>query len=86
MKNILLITTLAILTATQSGCVCLRYTYEPAVNEVAKKGTITRITNDYIEYNVSSTNIIESRVVKTDTYRAYYGDAGKIYKTKKIER
>ena len=85
MKNLLLITTLGILTATQSGCTVLRYTYAPAVNEAAKHGTITRITNDYVEYTVNTTNKIESTVVKTDTYRAYYGDAGKIYKTKKVE-
>jgi len=87
MKNILLITTLAILTVTQSGCVCLRYTFEPVINQIAEKGTITRITNTYVEYTVKSTNKIESTVINTNTYRAYYSaDGTKVYKTKKVER
>jgi hypothetical protein len=76
-----LILTLIIL-ATQTGCVCLRYTYEPAVNEVAKKGVIKRITNDYIEYETYTTNVVTTSVVKSTTYKAYYTSEGKIYKIK----
>jgi hypothetical protein len=84
MKNLFLIGLFTIITATQTGCVCLRYTFEPAVNEAAKKGTVTRITNDYIEYNTNSTNISQVTTITKNTYRAYYTSDGKIYKTEKV--
>ena len=85
MKNLLLIGVFCILTATQTGCVCLRYTYEPAVNTAAKQGTIKRITNDYVEYQTYSTNDVTTKVVKTTTYRAYYATDGSIYKTTEVK-
>ena len=81
MKKLLILLTLI----AQTGCVCLRYTYEPAVNKVAKEGTIKKITNDYIEYETHSTNDVTTKVIKTTTYRAYYATDGSIYKTTQIK-
>ena len=82
MKKKLLLASILLL---QTGCTILRYTYEPAMNQVAKKGTITRITNDYIEYDQYSTNSVQTTIVLTNTFRSYYTSDGKIFKTKQIK-
>ena len=80
--NKLLLSSLLLL---QTGCTCLRYSYEPALNQVAKKGIITRITNDYIEYDQRSTNSVQTTIVITNTFRSYYTTDGNIYETKQIK-
>jgi hypothetical protein len=70
---------------TQSGCTILRYSYEPALNEVAKEGKIKRITNDYIEYSKQSTNVTQTTNIVETVYRAYYTSEGKVMYTKQVE-
>lgn len=81
--------TLAFITAIltlHTGCTVLRYSFEPALNEIPKDATVTRITNDYIEYNKYSTNVTPVTIVTTNTYRAYYTSDGRIFETKQTSK
>lgn len=71
---------------TQSGCTVLRYRFEPALNSVPKDATITRVTNDYIEYSRPSTNVFQATNVINTPYRAYYDTSGKIYKINTVRK
>lgn len=82
MKKLIVLTALILI---QSGCTVLRYNFEPALNQVAKQGTVTKITNDYIEYNQHITNTAQVTYVVTNTYRAYYTTDGKVFETKQIK-
>ena len=84
MKKLLLVTifTLGLLT---SGCSILRYSFEPALNQVPKDATIIRVTNDYIEYVKYSTNTSQVTVVATHVYRAHYASDGAVFKTEQIK-
>jgi hypothetical protein len=55
-----------------TGCsTWLRYNYESALTELPKDAKVIKITNDYIEYNVTNS-----------VYKAYYDVNGKIYEIK----
>ena len=84
MKKLLLIAivNLGLLT---SGCTVLRYSYEPALNQVPKDATITKVTNDYVEYVKYSTNATQVNVVSTHVYRAHYTTEGKVFKTEQVK-
>jgi len=82
MKKLLVLTLTTAILTFQTGCTVLRYSFEPALNEIPKDATVTRITNDYIEYNKYSTNVTPVTIVTTNTYRAYYTSDGRIFETK----
>jgi hypothetical protein len=84
--KILTALTLITLALSFSGCTVLRYQFEPALNAVPKDATITGLTNDYVEYSKSGTNVVQSTNVITIHYRAYYGSDGQIYKTEIVEK
>jgi hypothetical protein len=82
MKKLLLLTLLIVI---QCGCSILRYNFELALNQIPKTAIVTKITNDYIEYNEYITNTANVNFLKTNIYRAYYYVDGKIYETKQIK-
>ena len=53
-----------------TGCSFLRYNYEVAVAAIPKNSQIRKITNDYVEYDLTNS-----------VFRSYYSCDGKIYKT-----
>lgn len=53
-----------------AGCSYLRYQYEIALASIPQNSQVRKITNDYIEYDLTNT-----------VFRAYYSCDGKIYKT-----
>lgn len=82
MRKLIILTFATAILTVQTGCTVLRYSYEPALNQIPKDATITKITNDYIEYDKYSTNLTQQTVVTSTTYRAYYTTDGRIYDTK----
>ena len=82
MRKLIVLTFATAVLAVQTGCTVLRYSFEPALNQIPKDATITKITNDYIEYDKYSTNLTQKTVVTTTTYRAYYTTDGRIFDTK----
>jgi hypothetical protein len=82
MKKSFFLTLATTILVFQTGCTVLRYSFEPALNQIPKDATVTKITNDYIEYSKYSTNVTQATIITTTTYRAYYTSDGKIFDTK----